>query len=854
MNARGLRRSAPSFLCLLLLADALTVSAQVRAVSPKLQTGGAIPAVSYGAVRSNPTVGSAPALSLSAGRPLPMLSGGGTPKPETPGLGSPFSLPAVPGSPVVRGEAAVLPAQVPGAVAPVAQAPTSVDELHAMAAQLAAPAESADGSLGRRFDGSAALGDAVEGPESIEAETVTREVAEGAPETMDLWMSGKGIKKPVVKSDIYGTLRVVRGPGSRRYWEKFQKGTPVRILLGNSTLFVSRVEGFQIKKVKQLTKRDLEGIIPLRTLRSKNIGQLRRAVIADLRARELRAAAYGTAASVITEDSEVSLVKFMSYGEARALPENSDNPTAEPRVRKPVAIPAALSGIHKYLPKIVLLDMRTLQGPLSYDLIEDIGKLMKAGVYFVLLSEKPVQGPGSIEEQLTKGLTSRQRDQITRYKLFSLGLGGNEFAGYEGRFPKSLSFARFEWRDIDIMKHVAATLGGGVLQSFAKEMVFSLPQGADAQAFAARFEAELRKFAVPSSGYSLSMGRAKGKPAMIVRPHSLTSALPALLEALREDENLYANESDLMVISRDEGVLKALPRAVKPVEHSPGLQGADLAEMALAAMLGSYRENLPGDFAASASKIASFQKDKYRLGGDFYNIFMFMGHVIHASFNWAVWTYRNTGVFPDADAMVAQAQRIWGKADAERTRNLINKSGQSMGDHRSTMELRVRTMHAMVADLVTKYPIVIGTELPNLRVFERFKKGQVVARDVLRLVYDFVVARETPEGLELLVVDFKTGQSKTNQTLDKDVQVQLYDLVPRLSWKDIGVPYGVTGALKKVAKVGVVFVFTSEMKEARLTEWTRLKYEKFLRSVVNRMRKHSQPAPAPAKDKKKTSK
>ncbi|MBI5624227.1 MAG: hypothetical protein HY924_10640 [Elusimicrobia bacterium] len=824
---------------LALLALPGSLAAQVRVSVPRLQAAGSVPSVPYGSLRlsQGSSLGSLP------GSVLPSGSLGAVPSAEVPGSqampGDGFAAPSmaeVPSLPVEAASPAALPTEAGAAAA--------IGQLHELAAWLAAPAaKSGSAEAGRAFDGKEKLSDLVEGPEAVEEETVTRETAEPAVETMDLWVTGKGVKKPLVKSQVYAVMRTVRGAPSLRYWKKFAKGTPVRILLGNSTLFVSRVEKSGVKKVKDLVKKDLEGILPASTLKRKTIAQLRRQVIADLRARETRAAMYsGRAGAIITPETQVSLVRFMSYGDAQALPENSDSPTAEPRARRTVAIPAGLADSSRFLPKVVFLDLRGIQGPLSYDVIEDIGKLMKAGVYFVLLSEKPVQGPGSIEEVLTGALTNRQRDGVTRYKMFSLGLNGNEFAKYEGRFPRALPFTRFEGRDLDVMKHAAAALGGTVVQSFAKEVVVSLPKGADSAAFQAEFARQFKAFSVPSSGYDAALTTVRGRTSLVLRPNSLASAFPALLEALREDENLYVNESDIMMVSADAGLLAALPGAVKPSTLMPASSAEDLLETSLAAMLGSYRENKPGDFAASASKIGAFKKGYLSSGGDGGNVYMFMGHVMHSAFNWAVWAYRNTGVFPGPEALVARAQLIWKHEDAERSKNLLRGSGESMADHQATMELRMRTMHAIVADIVKKFPIVIGTELPNLRVFERYKKGELQARDILRMVYDFVAARETPEGLEVMIVDFKTGQTKTNQTFDKDVQVQLYDLVPRLAWSTLATPYGVSGALRKVAKVGVLFVYPSEMKEAQLTEWTRLKYEKFLRGVMNRMRKASQPA------------
>jgi hypothetical protein len=154
-------------------------------------------------------------------------------------------------------------------------------------------------------------------------------------------------------------------------------------------------------------------------------------------------------------------------------------------------------------------------------------------------------------------------------------------------------------------------------------------------------------------------------------------------------------------------------------------------------------------------------------------------------------------------------------------------------------------MHAVAADILKVYPIAVGTELSNMLVFDNYKKGAPDNRDILRLIFDFVVARETPNGLEVGIVDFKTGQTPTLQNLEKDVQVQLYDLAVRKMWPTLSVPYGATGERRKVADYMIRFIYPSAGYQPILNEWTRIKYERFLRNVMNRIRKHNAP-PKPA--------
>ena len=168
----------------------------------------------------------------------------------------------------------------------------------------------------------------------------------------------------------------------------------------------------------------------------------------------------------------------------------------------------------------------------------------------------------------------------------------------------------------------------------------------------------------------------------------------------------------------------------------------------------------------------------------------------------------------------------------------------------------MRTMHAVTADILKVYPIAIGTELSNMLVFDNYKKGVADNRDILRLIFDFVVAREMPDGtLEVAVVDFKTGQTPTLQNLEKDVQVQLYDLAIRKMWPKISIPFGALGVRRPVSDYKIRFVYPSAGYQPLLNEWSRIKFERFLRNVMNRIRKHNAPpAPKPAAKAKRTPK
>ena len=269
----------------------------------------------------------------------------------------------------------------------------------------------------------------------------------------------------------------------------------------------------------------------------------------------------------------------------------------------------------------------------------------------------------------------------------------------------------------------------------------------------------------------------------------------------------------------------------------------------MASLLGPYRVNQPGDLAASASKISSFLINPNRGFGDFGNIYMMTGHIMHSAFNWAVWKYRNTGVLPTAEETVAVGREIWEHEAKGSAKNLLGRPGESLAGFYETVEQRLRAMHQIAADVLKVYPIAVGTELPNMVVLDRYKKGSVDGRDIFRLIFDFVVARQGADGkLEVVIVDFKTGQVPTLQSLEKDTQVQLYDLLVRRMWKELPLPYGGTGAKNEVSDYKLNFLYTAGAYQPTLNDWSRLKFDKFLKNVMNRIRRHN--APAPKKDAK----
>jgi len=811
--------------------------AQTRLAVPGASAGVPTVVPSFGAGLSAPSVTvaslGAPSLALSPVLSAPSLVPSAVA--AVPAALKPAALSAV--------KAAAPAAGVPSALTPVAAAVRELTGAMSALRDMPASLESAPAAAGK-FDG-AKVRAVMEEP--VEPETVTREVSDqNIQEDLALWFTRKQ-KTDIKKDQIYTLVRPILGNGSRRYWEKFEQDKPLVIKVGGQGMFMSRVSYARTVPINRMTYQDFKGVYSKSMLRGKSIYKLRAKLIVELNERNDRT--MRGQSGVVTQLSEVRVVRVMPYGEAKLLPENKDEEGYAPVARTPYELPAALQGLNHMSPKVVFLDMRLFKDGVPYPLIEDMTKLMKAGMYFVLLSDKPNDAPGSVEEQLTRGLSMKQKENISRYKMVVLADDGNALQSYDGAFARYLPSRRFANQEQELMRFVAsqAAMHGETL-SHGTEFVAYLKKTETAAGALVSLKSSMAQNGLPVDSWQFSLGTKNGRSALIVRPQNLASAIPHLLEALREHEGLYVNPSDIMTISRDEALLAATKGSVYPSTLLEQ-QGAELADASLSAILGPYRENRPGDLAASASKITSFMYDPDRVGygGGGGNIYMMMGHVMHSAFNWAVWKYRNEGVFPSADDTVAAAEKIWLREEAERTGKNIEHPGENLAGFHEVMKGRMRTMHKVTADILKVYPIAVGTELSNMLVFDNYKKGVADNRDILRLIFDFVVARETPSGLEVAVVDFKTGQTPTLQNLEKDVQVQLYDLAVRKMWPKISIPYGALGERREVSDYKIRFVYPSAGYQPILNEWSRIKFERFLRNVMNRMRKHNAPpAPKPA--------
>jgi len=764
----------------------------------------------------------------------------------------------LPTASVVPGSVSV-PAQDKGAVEQAAAAPVSAG----VSSQAQAPVQSKEGKTGRA-GAQAVLGSMAAGIESGKPGEMASALGlydgdaansfggaaadEGASaaESLEVYFS-RHDKKALESSSAFTTIRLMDTSGRRWHWGRFRRGAKINVHAGSHTLFVSQVQNAATKAIGKLVKTDFAGVYSKEFISRHGIAAIRKRLVEDLAARN--------ASKPVDIQSQVRVVHFMPFGEAKQkIAENKREEAFGAVVeRRNYAIPPALAEASKFLPKTVVLDLSLFPQGVPPEIIEDINKLMNAGVYFILTTDKPLSGPDSAEEILTKRLSPLQKDKFHRYKLVTLADNGNTLATYDGKFPKPIPMPRFDRGQLDLM-NLAAQEQGVFKPEIDRPDAFAAPVPEDVapEAFKTRYEASLQELGLSARQYKISVMSGRDGALVVLRPLDAGSAIPVALSLLQDRQQLYVNPSDMMVISRDPMLLAATKGALHPAVMDQSLDGEAAADMAFASLLPEYRNNEPGDLATSASGISSFLQHRNYEGGRRETVEMFLGHVMHSAFNWAIWRYRADGVFPDAEALVAQAKTIWDETIRFEGKMLALPPGQTMSAYYEDIG-RLRPMHTAVAAILKDYPIVLGTELPNLFVVHRYKGSTPEYRDIFRMVYDFAAARETPEGYEVVIVDFKTGKTPTNHKIDKDVQPQLYEWVARQAWEKISKTYGSSENLKPVTDIAVRFVYPTGSKAPAFNEWGRMRFEKSMKSVLRRIRKSwgvSLPGAKPARAKK----
>ncbi|MBI5595575.1 MAG: hypothetical protein HY928_05730 [Elusimicrobia bacterium] len=839
------------------LAAPQAAPAGARVVAAPLTAPSFAPALSGGV--------SAPNLALSAPAVLPsaVVSPAAAPRPAAAAraaVAAPNALPAARAAAAPRASDAALPRDSARSAAPVQPAAfADASARSAFVAQavervFAAPAARGSAQLGARLDAffdssraGAALNavapknaddDSMEAPEATASEAADF-APNGSEETLDLWV-GKSARTKLYNSQVSASIRLINNKGSAWFWGKYQAELPVRVVSGGRMLFVTRITEAHTKKVKDLDLRDLKAYFGGRVARAEE-GVSEKALTEKLRSRllsELRfkAGRNANAPKVIGSDSEVRVLHYLPYRQAQHLPENDAEPTPAVRPRNPVSVPETLKALSRMLPRVVLVDLRLLGDKIPFDLLEDMGKLEKAGVTFVLLTDKPQE---DVERMIERGVTLQQRDDVVRWKLLSLSNDGNTLYGYSGSFPKLLASRSFEPHQQAVIRTGAAAASpeGAVVEDKAYGLTMRPKKGVTAEALKAALERNIVRFGLPSASFAVAVNQ---DGTVRVRPGTLEDSMGWLTQQLEAEQGIYSNPEQVLSVTQNAAVQAALPGSVHASAEMKATPASEQVETALAALLGSYRENRQGDLVASASSIKAFKQKRFydSGGGSDMRIYMLLGHVAHTTFDWAMQVYNKTGVLPPYEELQAKAHAIWEKENIEATVHLMEKPRERALGYRDSMDARMRTMYIELQEAVKLYPISMGTELPNLMVVERFDKaGRPTHRDIFRGLYDLVLARRVAGGLDVMIGDFKTGQTPALQHMLKDVQVLLYDFFSRAMWQTLSASYSVLGAFEPVVRRSLGFIYPRGMQGVSIGEFDRLPFEGLLANVMNGMRK-----------------
>ncbi|OIO08054.1 MAG: hypothetical protein AUJ52_08920 [Elusimicrobia bacterium CG1_02_63_36] len=663
-------------------------------------------------------------------------------------------------------------------------------------------------------------------------------------EALDLWF-GKTNRSKLFDSKISASIRPINNAGSERFWGRYQRRIPIRVIAGGQVQFITRIVKSYTHKIKDLTLEDYKSYYGSR-ITAKKGGETDTAQLARLERKLLEEIKWKSerklnAPKVISSEMKVRVLHFLPYDQARDLPDNGVEKTPQFRERKELEIPAGLKDLQRMLPRLVLFDLRLYGDRIPFDVLEDMGKLQKAGMTFVLLSDKTQE---EVERMIRRDTPAHQQNDVTRWKLLSLSNDGNTLYGFSGSFEELKASRQFKADEQEILKRAAgATSSGIVVEDRRFLLSMRAKRGVGLEDLKKAFDAQLKRFGMPEDAYALTLGEHEGTPVVQARPTTLARAMGSLIKDLQTSEGLYLNQQHILTVTDDPALQAALPGAMHAAAVMPKTTAReDYIETALAAMLGDYRVNKVGDLAASASSMKSF---KYRqlyggAGGFEYRIYMLMGHVGHTALDWAVMKYNEDGKLPPFEETLTVAREIWVREQLDVTTNMLERPRETTLGYRDAMEARMFTMYEELRQALKLYPIALGTELPNLMVVDRYnKEGEQTHRDIFRGLFDLVVAKEVKGGLEVFVTDFKTGQTPAIQHWGKDLQVQLYDYFSRRLWPTITAPYSLTQKLQTVVSRVVAFIFPRGMQGRTINEFDRLTFEKTINLLMLKMRKHS---------------
>ncbi|MBI4348402.1 MAG: PD-(D/E)XK nuclease family protein [Elusimicrobia bacterium] len=676
--------------------------------------------------------------------------------------------------------------------------------------------------------------------------------------------------------------RVREFDGSRDYWKQFKKGVEIDVVSKDEDVFgrPTKITRAVTKRIADLSRDDFRGTVPAHQLKA-GVRSLRASLVSSL---EEKRRSWNPADPMVTANTRVRVVEFQSYLDLYRETHGKDSvPKPEPPApRSPLVVDASdprIAPLSRFLPRAVFLDLDMLDGPLSPEILSDMAKLQRTGVYFVALSRKPYAAAGAIKERLIRQMSSYQLGVLMPIRFMmvtddgavisELPKGGNvvpveveafsdaqmdvfrdaarkaaEEAGLSTRGVKELAQPRID----DYADEIPGLARRKKAQTRQPNVRFkvSFPKTATAaqlKEWRAQFETRLAAQGL-SPKLSLAKG-ADGAHRFTAQKTDLASSMPRLLEALGAKYGLYLNPGDALVLTDDPALQAANPGTLD-FGGITGLKGAALIENALGVALAEHRENHEGDLAGSASRMASFTRDRHRYlserlidqDKEEQNINFFSGHAVHAANDWLIYEVQN-GRRPTKEQFAAHMRAHWEEGLLE-VKPIGLPQGQTMTGWLEASVERALGMYDFVLAAADRGELLIGTEIPNFFVVKDYERrtGNVKRRYILHTIFDFVTLRPDPKGdgtAKVVIYDFKSGPTKTRGKLNKDLQVMTYSLFAHEKWygRDFPVPYLAGGKSLRIDDVGVEFIYNAVKQITTVNARDRDKIRKKIITVLN---------------------
>ena len=672
------------------------------------------------------------------------------------------------------------------------------------------------------------------------------------------------------KKAVYGAIKRVRPwEGSRTWWKAYKRGLEIDVKSRGSDVFgrPTTITSAVTKKIGQLTREDFKGVVPGFQLQAP-IRELRKALMNQLEEARKR---FNENDPPVTAKTDVRVVKFKSFLQLfkEANGKDAIPPIETPAPRVPLKIEAKgkLEPLSRFLPRAVFLDVDALEGPISTELLSDMMKLQRTGVYFVAFSRLPYAASGGMREKLIAKMSSYQLSILMPIRFMavtddgalvsSIGKNGNLVPAEAAEFTSSelellRDAAQKSGEEIGLSPRSLRERAQPPLEPESERGSFTraarkappvawemlLPKGVPEAALKTWTDSFNARLAGQGVDAVVRVAVEDGKTVVRARKTDLTRGMPRVLAALGDQFGLYLNPSDLLVLSDDKSLLAANPHL--DFSKETGLKGAELVENGLGLLLGEHRESREGDLAGSASRMAQFSGYRHRYLAEFLikqdnaeqNINFFSGHTVHSANDWLVWKLQN-GVVPTRAEYSAELRRRW-DAGLREFKPVGLPEGESMEGWIRESTQRGLSMYDRVLEIHKRGEVLVGTEIPNFFMVKDYQRrsGDLKRRYVLHTIFDFVALRPIPGKpghATVVIYDFKTGPAQSRQKLEKDLQVLTYAYFANARWvgKTFGAPYFAGDKKYVIDDAQIEFIYNAIAQPTTITnqdlDWIRRK-------------------------------